>query len=62
MSISNQIDDKRFICDVYDNLMKNTNHNPIDFSKIDDECSIDEEKNEIHIGRFTLILKEQDNE
>ena len=31
-----------------------------DFSKIDDECSIDEEKNEIHIGNFTLILKEQD--
>jgi len=59
MSISKQMDGKRFISDVYDNLMKNTNHNPIDFSKIGDECSIDEEKNEIYIGRFTLILKEQ---
>jgi hypothetical protein len=58
MSISKQMDGKRFISDVYDNLMKNTNHNPIDFSKID-ECSIDEEKNEIYIGRFILILKEQ---
>ena len=61
MSISKQIDGKRFISDVYDNLMKNTNHNPIDFSMIDDECFIDEEKNEIHIGNFTLILKEQDS-
>ena len=53
------IDRKRFMNDVYDNLMKNTNHNPIDFSKIDDECFIDCEKNEIHIGNFTLILKEE---
>jgi len=53
------IDRKRFMNDVYDNLMKNTNHNPIDFSKIDDESLIDCEKNEIHIGNFTLILKEE---
>ena len=55
------IDRKRFMNDVYDNLMKNTNHNPIDFSKIDDECFLENRK-EIHIGNFTLILKEETDE
>ena len=52
---------KRFVCDVYDNLMKNTNHHPVDFSKIEDKCWIDEEKNEIHMGQYTLILKENED-
>ena len=57
MKVTKDITSKNFMDDVYDNLMKNTMHNPLDFSKIDDECYIDCDKNEIHIGRFTLILK-----
>ena len=53
---------REFIADVYDNLMKNTKHNPTDFSKIKEECWFDCAKGEIHIGNFVLSIKEQNNE
>lgn len=51
-----------FITDVYDNLMKNTQYKPTDFSKIKKECWFDCDKNEIYIGDFVLTVKESDNE
>lgn len=53
---------REFIADVYDNLMKNTKHNPIDFSKSREESWFDCAKGEIHIGNFVLSIKEQNNE
>ena len=50
--------DKRdFIEDVYDNLMKNTQYKPTNFSKIED-CWIDYDTLEIYIGDFVLTAKE----
>ena len=40
---------REFITDVYDNLMKNTQYKPTDFSKIKEECWFDCDKNEIYI-------------
>ena len=57
MKVTENITNKDFMNDVYDNLMKNTMYNPLDFSEIDDECFIDCDKNEIHIGKFILIVK-----
>ena len=48
---------EEFMDNVYDNLMKNKNHNPIDFAKIDDECFIKDRK-EIYIGKFVLKVEE----
>ena len=53
---------REFITDVYDNLMKNTQYKPTDFSKIKKECWFDCDKNEIYIGDFVLTVKEYDNE
>jgi len=54
---------KDFITDVYDNLMKNTEYNPTDFSTIKkEECWFDCDKNEIYIGDFVLTVKEIDYE
>ena len=60
MKVTENITNKDFMNDVYDNLMKNTMYNPLDFSEIDDECFIDCDKNEIHIGKFILIVKTGD--
>ena len=53
---------REFITDVYDNLMKNTQYKPTDFSKIKEESWFDCAKGEIHIGNFVLSIKEQNNE
>jgi len=55
----NKID---FITDVYDNLMKNTQYKPTDFSTIKDKCWFDCDKKEIYIGNFVLTVKEENNE
>ena len=60
MSI-NRMSNEEFMDNVYDSLMKNTNYKQADFSIIDDKCFI-ENRNEIHIGNFTLILKEETDE
>tara|TARA_R100000781_G_scaffold17373_1_gene13876 strand:+ start:423 stop:647 length:225 start_codon:yes stop_codon:yes gene_type:complete len=52
------MDAKEFMENVYDNLMKNTNHNPVDFAKTKGDCFIDCDKNEIVIGKFKLKVKE----
>jgi len=56
------ISKRDFITDVYDNLMKNTQYKPTDFSTIKKECWFDCDKNEIYIGDFVLTVKESDNE
>ena len=53
---------KEFITDVYDNLMKNTQYKPTDFSKIKEECWFDCDKNEIYIGNFKLKVEEVNDE
>ena len=53
---------KEFITDVYDNLMKNTQSKPTDFSKIKEECWFDCDKNEIYIGNFKLKVEEVNDE
>ena len=53
---------KEFITDVYDNLMKNTQYNPTDFSKIKEECWFDCDKNEIYIGNFKLKVEDVNDE
>ena len=63
MALGVQVMNKReFITDVYDNLMKNTQHKPTDFSTIKEECWVDCDKNEIYIGDFVLTVKEPNNE
>jgi len=52
------VDAKEFMENVYDNLMKNTNHNPVDFAKTKGDCFIDCDKNEIVIGKFKLKVEE----
>ena len=56
------ISKRDFITDVYDNLMKNTQYKPTDFSTIKEECWFDCDKNEIYIGDFVLTVKKSDNE
>ena len=53
---------KEFITDVYDNLMKNTQYKPTDFSKIKEECWFDCDKNEIYKGNFKLKVEEVNDE
>jgi hypothetical protein len=53
---------KEFITDVYDNLMKNTQYKPTDFSKIKKECWFDCDKNEIYIGNFIIKVEELNND
>ena len=53
---------KEFITDVYDNLMKNTQYKPTDFSKIKEDCWFDCDKNEIYIGNFKLKVEEVNDE
>ena len=53
---------KEFITDIYDNLMKNTQYKPTDFSKIKEECWFDCDKNEIYIGNFKLKVEEVNDE
>tara|TARA_Y100001938_G_C7928752_1_gene348253 strand:- start:257 stop:433 length:177 start_codon:yes stop_codon:yes gene_type:complete len=53
---------EEFITDVYDNLMKNTQYRPTDFSKIKEYCWFDCDKNEIYIGDFVLTIKRFDDE
>ena len=53
---------KEFITDVYDNLMKNTQYKPTDFSKIKEECWFDCDKNEIYIGNFKLKVEDVNDE
>ena len=50
---------KDFITDVYDNLMKNTQYKPTDFSKIKEECWFDCDKSEIYIGDFVLTVRKE---
>ena len=56
------MDAKEFMENVYDNLMKNTMHNPVDFTKTysfsEGGCYIDSDKNEIVIGKFKLKVEE----
>jgi|TARA_R100000030_G_scaffold89318_2_gene73584 hypothetical protein len=57
------MDAKEFMENVYDNLMKNDMHNPIDFTKTyswfsEGGCYIDSDKNEIVIGKFKLKVEE----
>lgn len=52
------MDAKEFMENVYDNLMKNTDYNPVDFTKIEGNCYIDCEQNEIVIGKFKLKVEE----
>jgi vacuolar-type H+-ATPase catalytic subunit A/Vma1 len=52
------MDAKEFMENVYDNLMKNTNHNPVDFAKTKGDCFWDGDKNEIIIGKFKLKVSE----
>ena len=49
---------KEFITDVYDNLMKNTQYEPTDFSKTKEESWFDCDKNEIYIGNFIIKVEE----
>ena len=53
---------QEFVLDVWDNLMKNTIYNPTDFSKIKEDCLLDCDSNEIHIGNFILTVKENEDE
>tara|TARA_R100000655_G_scaffold73779_1_gene112307 strand:+ start:1524 stop:1697 length:174 start_codon:yes stop_codon:yes gene_type:complete len=53
---------KEFITDVYDNLMKNTQYKPTDFSKIKEKCWSDCDKNEIYIGNFKLKVEKVNDE
>jgi len=53
----NKMSKRDFMTDVYDNLMKNTQYSPIDFSRIKEDCFLDCEKNQIHIGNFVLEIK-----
>ena len=51
---------KDFIRDVYDNLMKNTQYKPTDFSTIKEECWFDCDKSEIYIGDFVLTVRKEE--
>jgi hypothetical protein len=52
------MDAHEFMNNVYDNLMKNDMHNPVDFAKIKGDCFIDNDKNEIVLGNFKLKVEE----
>jgi len=52
------MDAKEFMENVYDNLMKNDMHNPVDFTKTKGDCYIDSAENEIVIGKFKLKVEE----
>ena len=54
MSIDESYDSKQFMHDVYDNLMKNHQHNPLDFSEINIDSCLDLDDLTISIGGFKL--------
>tara|TARA_B100000768_G_scaffold130522_1_gene121108 strand:- start:397 stop:576 length:180 start_codon:yes stop_codon:yes gene_type:complete len=56
MNIDESYDSKEFMNDVYDNLMKNQQHNPLDFSKTDFDSCLDLDDLTITIGNFKLKL------
>tara|TARA_B100000767_G_scaffold272536_1_gene300444 strand:+ start:1088 stop:1267 length:180 start_codon:yes stop_codon:yes gene_type:complete len=56
MNIDESYDSKEFMNDVYDNLMKNQQHNPLDFSKTDVDSCLDLDDLTITIGNFKLKL------
>jgi len=58
MSFNESYESKDFMQDVYDNLMKNQQHNPLDFSETNLNCCLDFDDLTITIGSFKLQFVE----
>ena len=62
MNIDENYDSKEFMHDVYDNLMNNRHHNPLNFAESDMDACVDLDDLTITIGSFKLKFVEVNDE